>query len=83
MSFGMLCMAGITLLQAVHNKSLVIVAETCMPFELGAAAIYGRLALKNAQAAFHEPIPGCNNPPLTPEPMPNPGTFARQIGLEG
>jgi len=80
---GMLGMAGITLLQALDNKSLVIVAKTCMPLELGAAGIYGRLALKNVRAVADEPIPGQNAPRLTPAVMPNTSTLAQQIGLEG
>lgn len=80
---GMLGMAGITLLQALNNKSLVIVAEICMPFELGAAGIYGRLAVKSARAATHSPIPGWHETPLAADPLPDTKTLAAQIGLEG
>lgn len=83
MALGIVGMAGITLLQALNNKSLVIVAETMMPIELGAATIYGRLAVKSAQAMLDQPIPGQHAPRLVAEPIPDTRTLARQIGLEG
>ena len=82
-SVGMLMMAGITLLQALHNKNLVIVAETCMPFELGAAGIYGSFAVRNARAALEQPVPGMHEARLIAEPTPDTQTLAKMIGLGG
>ena len=82
-TISVLGMAGITLLQALHNKSLVIVAEIGMPAELGVASVFGRLAINNARAFLHEPIPGMYEPSLVPEKIPDTQTLARQIGLGG
>lgn len=82
-ALGMVGMAGITLLQALNHKSLVIVAETMMPLELGAAAVYGRFAVKSAQAMLDQPILGQHAPGLVAEPTPDTKMLARQIGLEG
>ena len=80
---GMAMMSGLTLVQALANKNLVIVAEICEPFELTATGLFGRLAIKNAREAVHQPIPGCNEPPLVAEPTPDTQTLAQQIGLAG
>jgi len=82
-TIAMLGMAGITLLQALHNKSLVIVAEICMPAELGVAGIFGKLALNHARALMHQPVPGMYEPALRPEKPPATQVLARQIGLDG
>ncbi|HZL07654.1 MAG TPA: hypothetical protein VFC50_00480 [Candidatus Dormibacteraeota bacterium] len=67
----------------MSNKNLVIVAEVCMPLELGLAGIYGGLSVKNVRAAIEEPIPGMHETSLTPEPIPDTGALAQQIGLAG
>lgn len=82
-TIGMLGMAGITLLQALNNKSLVIVAEVCMPAELGIAGVFGKLAINNAKALRHTPLPGMHEPRLLPEKIPDTQALARQIGLDG
>jgi hypothetical protein len=82
-TLGMLGMASITLLQALHNKNLVIVAEICMPAELGAAGVFGKLALNNARALINQPVPGMYEPTLRPEEVPDTQMLAKQIGLDG
>jgi len=82
-TLGMLGMAAITLLQALHNKNLVIVAEICMPAELGVAGVFGKLALNNASALISQPVPGMYEPTLRPEKTPDTQMLAKQIGLDG